>query len=147
MSAAARDAAADVIAALAFFGLPYALLLALDDAAVWSFVPVAVDVAALVVIAWKRWSPSIVLAAAVLSCLCAVVYFFAVAAAETCGDSTLAGAVEWIGAVVIALAVGAWGVRGGMRFVWRFPLAWLVAAVWVGTWAHVVPGGSGGCFN
>jgi hypothetical protein len=147
MSAAARSAAADVAAALAFFGLPYALLWAIDGAAAWSFVPVAVDVAALIVIAWRRWSPSIVLAAAVLSCVCAVVYFFAVAAAGTCGDSTLAGAVDWIGAVAIALAVGAWGVRGGIRFVWRFPLAWLVAAMWVGAWAHVIPGGSGACFN
>jgi hypothetical protein len=49
-----------------------------------------------------------------------------------------------------AVAIWRWSplsVLGGRAFLWRFPLAWLAAGIWIGVWAHIIPGGVGGCFE
>jgi hypothetical protein len=138
-------AAASVATTL--LALPYATLLALDGANWWSYVPVGVAVIALIAVAVWLWAPLTALAAALLALACALLYFFGVAFAQTCGDSNVAGAVEWAGAAGIAVTIATWGVLGGARFIWRFPLAWVAAAAWVIGWAHVIPHGAGACFE
>lgn len=143
--------AAKVVAAAAvattFLALPYATLWAFDGANRWSYAPAGVVVIALIAVAVWLWTPLTVLAAGLLALACALLYFFGVAIAQTCGDSNIAGVVEWTGAALIAITIATWGVLGGAKFVWRFPLAWLAAAIWVITWSHVLPGGSGYCFE
>jgi hypothetical protein len=134
-------------AATALLGLPYAALYALTGANGWSYGPIAADVVALLAVAVWLWAPLTVLGAALLALACALVYTFGVSIARTCGHSSLAGGVEWTGAASIAIAIATWGVLGGVKFVWRFPLAWMTAAIWVITWSHVLPGGAGYCFE
>lgn len=138
---------AAAVAATTFLALPYATLAALDGARGWYDLPIAADLVALAAVAVRLWAPLTVLAAAVLSLACAVLFFFAVAASDTCGHSTAASAVEWTGAIAIAIPIATWAVLGGVRFVWRFPLAWLAAALWTIAWAHVIPHAAGGCFE
>jgi hypothetical protein len=68
-------------------------------------------------------------------------------AADACGSGTTAHLVGWIGASVIYLAGGAWGLRRPLRGLWALPLAALVAGGWIAATAHLISGGSGGCFN
>lgn len=138
---------AAALTAAALLALPYAVVavLAAGDAA-GRLALLGASVAVLAVAAVRLWRPLAVLAAAVASGLGAVVFWFVVGAAGTCGDSGTAVAVEAAGAAAIALALGAWGVRGGRRVFWALPLGWLLAGAWIAAAAHLVPGGAGGCF-
>jgi hypothetical protein len=134
--------------AAALYALPWTILATLDStlSAAW-VAPLVVDLGALLVVAVRRWSPLAVLAASLLSIGGAIVAWFLVAAGETCGDSRTATVVGWVGAVPLALAVGTWGALRGRRALAAIPAGWLVAAAWVLVIAHLVPGGSGGCFE
>jgi hypothetical protein len=139
---------AAALTAAALYALPYALLASLGSgAAARRLALLAACLAVLAVAAARLWSPLLVLAAAVLSGIAAVVFWFVVAAADTCGNSVAATAVELPGAATIALALGAWGVRGGRRVFWALPLGWILAGLWIAVVAHAIPGGTGGCFE
>jgi hypothetical protein len=134
--------------AAALYALPWAILAALDTTLGGEWVtPLIVDLAALIVIAVRRWSPLVVLAVALLSIGAAIVAWFVIAAGETCGDSRAATVVEWVGAVPLALALGSWGALRGRRALAAIPAGWLLAGVWVLVIAHVVHGGAGPCFE
>ena len=107
----------------------------------------AADLLVLVAVAVFLWSPLVVLAAAVVSGILAGIFWLIVAASDTCGDSTAATVVEFAGGALLALAVGTWGVRRGPRALWAIPVGWVAAAVWIAVWAHLIPGGAGGCFE
>jgi hypothetical protein len=141
-----REWAPAVVTAAALYGFPWALLAVLDVGGLW-FLALAADLLVLAAVAIFLWSPLVVLVAAVVSAVFGAIYLLAVAAADTCGDSTAATVVELTGAVAIMLTVGTWGVRRGPRALWAIPAGWALAAVWVGIWAHLIPGGSGGCFE
>lgn len=134
-----------VAAAAALYVFPYALGAALSGGGAW-YVLLAADVLALAAVAVFLWSPLVVLAAAVVSGVFAAIFWVGAASADTCGNSTTAEIVELAGGAVLALAVGAWGVRRGPRALWAIPVGWMVAGVWFVVWAHVIPGGAGGCF-
>jgi hypothetical protein len=68
-------------------------------------------------------------------------------AAGACGSSAAAHLVAWIGAGAIYLAGGAWGLQRPLRGLWALPLAAVVAGGWVAATAHLISGGSGGCFS
>jgi hypothetical protein len=73
----------------------------------------------LIVVAVRFWSPVVVLGAAVLS----------------------------LGGAALAPAIGAWGVRRGFWAYGAVLAGWAVAALWFVVVAHLVPGGTGGCFE
>jgi hypothetical protein len=100
----------------------------------------------LVLVAWRRWSPLVVLGVAVTSCL-GFAAFFLIASLDSCGDSRVAGYVEWIGALAIGAMLGLWGLRRGPHALWAFLVAWVVAGGWIVLWAHLLPRGSGACFD
>jgi hypothetical protein len=101
----------------------------------------------LVAVAVRTWSALVVLGLAILSCLCSVLFFFATAAAAPCGTSTAAVVVELGGAAPLALGLGSWGVRRGGHAFWALPVGWALAGLWIAAAAHVIPGGTGGCFD
>ena len=103
--------------------------------------------AVLVVVALRLWSPLVVLGASLVSLAGAFAFFLITASADTCGSSTSADVVSWIGGIVLALPVGAWGVRRGARVYVAIPAGWVAAALWFVLVAHVVHGGTGGCFE
>ena len=70
-----------------------------------------------------------------------------IAATDSCSGSLAANLVKWIGAAAIYLGAGAWALQRPLRGVWALPLAAVVAGGWLVAVAHVVPGGSGACFN
>jgi hypothetical protein len=84
----------------------------------------------------------------VVSVLIAGALFVAiVTAGDTCGDSATAGTIEAIGAIVILIGLGAVCLRRRGRLLALVPGAVPVTAVWLVVVAHLVPGGSGGCFQ
>ena len=101
----------------------------------------------LIVVAVRFWSPVVVLGAAVLSLGGAALFTLITAAGETCGGSYLAGTVEWVGGAALAAAIGAWGVRRGFWGYGAVLAGWTVAALWFVVVAHLIPGGTGGCFE
>ena len=103
--------------------------------------------AVLVVAAVRLWSPLVVLAAALLGAVGAVAFVAVTTFGETCGTSSLAQGVETAGGLALAVPLGAWGVRRGAHALWTLPAGWLVAAAWYVAWAHVIPGGTGGCLE
>ena len=107
---------AAVVTAAALYALPVGLVAG-------SRLLVA-DLAVLVAAAVWLWSPLAVLAAAVLSGAGALVFFLSV------GDSP-PGAAAWVGALVLMLPAGAWGVRRGAAALAVLPCGWLVATAWV----------------
>jgi hypothetical protein len=137
---------AAAVTAAALYALPYAVVAVLASGR-WWYAALAVDLLVLLLAAVRLWSPLAVLVAALLGTAAALVAWFAIAAAETCGDSRAAGVVEWLGAALLALPLGAWGVRRGARVLWAVPLGWALAALWIALTAHLVPGGSGPCFE
>lgn len=134
------------VAALALYGLPYALLGTLTGGGLW-WLPLVADVLLLAAVAIFLWSPLVVLAAAVVSAIFAGLVFVAASAASTCGTSTTATVVEIAGGALLALALGSWGVRRGPRVLWTIPVGWVVYGVWIVVWAHLIPHGAGGCFE
>jgi hypothetical protein len=100
----------------------------------------------LALLAWRRWSPLVVLGVAVTSCV-GFAAFFLVAPLDSCGDSRVAGLVEEIGALAIGALLGIWGIRRGPHALWSFLAAWVLAGGWIVLWAHLLPGGSGACFD
>lgn len=77
----------------------------------------------------------------------AIGFYAAVLLGNTCGGGSAAGYVKWVGAVAVALWLGALGVRGGLKILWLTPLALIAAGLWVVVAAHVIPGGAAGCFD
>lgn len=132
--------------ALALFGFPYALEVSIGAGGAW-YVLLTADVLVLAAVAVFLWSPLVVLAAAIVSAIFSAIALLGSAAANTCGDSTTATAVEVAGGALLALAIGTWGVRRGPRVLWSIPAGWIVYAVWVAVWAHLIPGGAGACFE
>ena len=100
----------------------------------------------LAAVAALLWSPLVVLVAAVVSAVFAAITLVGASFFDTCGSSRAATIVEVAGGV-LALAIGTWGVRRGPRVLWAIPVGWLVYGVWVVLSSHVIPGGSGGCFE
>jgi hypothetical protein len=70
-----------------------------------------------------------------------------VVAADTCGGNVSARLVGWIGAAAIYLAGGAWGLQRPLRGLWAVPLAAVIAGGWIAATAHLISGGSAGCFT
>jgi hypothetical protein len=138
---------AAAVTAVALYALPWTLVFALTADVWWGFPALAVDVAALGVVAWLRWSPLVVLGAALLSLGGSIVFVFITAAGQICGDSGYADPVSWIGGVTLAVPLGALGVRRGPWALAAIPAGWAVAGAWFVLVAHVVPGGTGGCFE
>ena len=134
-----------VATAVALFGFPYALASAFGGGGAW-WALLAADVLVLAAVAIFLWSPLVVLVAAVVSAVFAAIAWLSVASADACGGSTTATVVELAGGAVLAVAVGAWGVRRGPRVLWAIPVGWVVYGVWIGVWAHLIPGGTGACF-
>jgi hypothetical protein len=65
----------------------------------------------------------------------------------SCGGGLAANLVEWIGGGAIYLSGGAWALQRPLRGVWALPLATIVAGGWMVAAAHLVLGGTGGCFD
>lgn len=141
-----RDWTPAVAAAAALYVFPYALAVAFGGGGAW-WVLLAADVLALAAVAIFLWSPLVVLVAAVVSAVFYAIYLLGDGSANTCGDSRAASVVELVGTGAIVLIVGSWGVRRGPRALWAIPAGWVLAALWVALWAHVIPGGSGPCFE
>ncbi len=68
-------------------------------------------------------------------------------ATDSCGRGLAANLVEWIGAGAIYLIGGAWALQRPLRGIWALPLAAAVAGGWIAAAAHVVHGGTSGCFS
>jgi hypothetical protein len=141
-----RDWGAAALVAAALFTLPFLVLGALEDGGARWIAPVTACAAVLIVHAWRQSSPLVVLGAVVGAGIGAIGFAGAVLLGDTCGGSSAAGFVKWLGALVIALWLGAVGVRGGLKILWVTPLALIAAGLWVLLAAHVVPGGAAGCF-
>src|SRR3954452_5510256 len=101
---------AAVVTSAALYGFPYALVAGIDGGGAW-YLLLALDLLVLATVAVLLWSPLVVLVAAVVSAIFGAIFWFIVAAADTCGHSSAATIVEFAGGMTIALAVGAWGVR------------------------------------
>src|SRR4051794_5058926 len=133
---------AAVVTSAALYGFPYALVAGIGGGGAW-YLLLAFDLLVLAAVAVFLLSPLVVLAATVVSGIFGAIFWFIVAAADTCGDSGTATTVEFAGGMTIALAVGAWGVRRGPRALWAIPVGWVLAGLWIAIWAHVIPGGAG----
>jgi hypothetical protein len=133
--------------AAALFALPFATLGALQDGRIGWLAGIGAAAAVLVVHAWRTSSPLVVLGAVIAVGLGWVAFYAVILLGNTCGGGSASRWVEWPGALVIAFALGALGVRGGLRILWVTPLALVAAAAWILLAAHVVPGGAGGCFE
>ena len=64
---------------------------------------------------------------------------------SACGDSALATDLERSGAAVLLLGIGGFGAH--RKRVAPIVAAVVAAGAWVAAVAHVVPGGTGPCFN
>lgn len=137
---------AAAITAAALYALP-ALALAVAIGGGWAIAALAACLAVLVFAAVRLWSPLVVLAAAITGAVGAVGFVAVTSLGEACGTSTLAHSVEIAGGIALAIPIGAWGVRRRAHVLWALPAGWLVAAGWYVAWAHVIPGGTGGCFE
>jgi len=133
--------------AAALFALPFATLGALQDGGSGWIAGIAAAAVVLVTHAWRTSSPLVVLGAVIAVGLAWVGFYAVVLVGNTCGGGSTARWVEWPGALLIAFALGAVGVRGGLRILWVTPLALIAAAAWILLAAHAVPGGAGGCFD
>ena len=137
---------AAAVTAAALYALPPLALAAVVGGA-GRIVALAACLAVLVFAAVRLWSPLVVLGAALIGAVGAVAFAAATALGETCGTSGLAQGVEVAGGLALAVPLGAWGVRRGAQVLWALPAGWLAAAAWYVAWAHVIPGGTGGCFE
>jgi hypothetical protein len=133
--------------AAALFALPFATLGALQDGRIGWIAGVVAAAIVLIVHAWRSSSPLVVLGAVIAVGLAWVAFYAVILLGNTCGGGSAARWVEWPGALVIAFALGALGVRGGLRILWVTPLALVAAAAWILLAAQLVPGGAGGCFE
>lgn len=133
--------------AAALYALPVLVLGVLEDRGAGWFAVLAADLVVLVLHAWRVSSPLVVLAACLLVGVAAIAFFFIVTFGDTCGGGTGAAFAKWTGAVVIGLGLGAWGVLHGLRILWVTPLGLACAGGWIVLAAHLVPGGTGGCFS
>ena len=99
-------------------------------------------------VAWRLWSPLVVLGLAALVFVSLFVVWFAeIVLFDSCGEAHLASIVKGIGAGAVALTTGAWGIRGGRRAFWALPAGLALAGLWIAGVEHVWPGGSGACLN
>jgi hypothetical protein len=126
--------------------VPWALLAALAPVW-WAVLLVPAVLLVLVAVATRLWSPVVVLGAAILSLVGAAAFFLVTVVGEACGGSGLADAISWAGAVPLAVAIGAWGIRRGFLAYAAIPAGWIAAAVWFVVVAHVVHGGARGCLE
>jgi hypothetical protein len=134
-----------VVTAVALYGFPWALAFAFGGGG-WWWVLLAADVLVLAAVAIFLWSPLVVLAAAIVSDVFWAIAVLGASSFDTCGTATTASVVEIGGGTLLALSIGTWGVRRGPRVLWAVPVGWIAYAVWIVIWAHVIPGGTGGCF-
>jgi hypothetical protein len=142
------DWSAAALVAAALFALPFATLGALQDGRIGWIAGVVAAAIVLIVHAWRSSSPLVVLGAVIAVGLAWVAFYAVILLGNTCGGGSAARWVEWPGALVIAFALGALGVRGGgLRILWVTPLALVAAAAWILLAAQLVPGGAGGCFE
>jgi hypothetical protein len=130
--------------AAALYVLPTAVLGAVAEEN-WSRPLLAATLLVLGVYAYRTGSALVVLGFTVGLGVLEYAALFATALGERCGDSHTAGTVEAAGVAVIALALGAVGVR--RRRLWLLPLAVVVAGVWIVAVAHLITGGAGDCFE
>jgi hypothetical protein len=114
---------AAAVTAAALYAVPYSVLGALLGSPAWVGALV-VDVAVLVVVALRRWSPLVVFGAALLSGV-----GFALAWAIAGGDGSTW--LEVAGALLLALPIGAWGVRRGAAALPAILVGWLAAGIWI----------------
>ena len=135
---------AAALAAVALYALPWALVVAIAGGFA---LYLAIVLVVLAVLAVRWWSPLAVLGASAVSLVGAFAFFLITASSNTCGDSTAAVVVAWIGGVALAVPLGAWGVRHGSRVFAAIPAGWVAAAFWFVIAAHLVHGGTGGCFE
>lgn len=135
---------AAALTAAALYLAPVLLVLSLSGEG-WAIAALVPCVAVLVLYSRAFGSPLGLMVTVVLVGLVEFLADFGAAMAQTCGESGTAAAVERSGAGVLLLAVGSFGAH--RRRVTPIVGAIVVAGIWVALVAHVVPGGSGGCFE
>lgn len=113
----------------------------------WVLAPLALCILVLIYAAVRIWSPLVVLALVVVAGVSVGLWWFIVAAGDTCGDSRTATIVEWAGALVLAVGLAAWQLPRGRAVFWALPAGAVLAGIWFVATAHVIPGGAGGCFE
>jgi len=141
------------LAAAALFIVPWLIVAALNgDLHGWWFALLVAGVAALVV--HVRLQPEHASRAALWLVLTEGALLVGLVglvvervATDSCGSGTAADLVEWIGGSAIYLGGGAWALQRPLRGVWALPLATVVAGGWMVAAAHLVSGGTGGCFD
>jgi hypothetical protein len=135
------------LTAAALFALPVLAINALEVGTPGWYSALAVDLLVLVLHASRTSSPLVVLGTVVTVGLAGIVFFVEVLAGNTCGGSTAALVVEGIGAGLIGLGLGAWGVLHGLHILWAAPLGLICAGGWIVVAANLVPGGTALCFS
>jgi hypothetical protein len=108
--------------------VPYTVLASLIGSPLWA-AALALDLLVLVIVAVRRWSPLVVLGTALLS-LVGYALAWAIAGSGD-GGSSLAAALELAGSLVLALPIGAWGVRRGAAALAAIPIGWVAAGIWI----------------
>ena len=135
---------AAALAAAALYLTPDLLILLLSGVG-WALAPLVVCVAVLVRYSRVFGSQLGLLLTLVLIGLVEFVVEIGTAVAQTCGDSRSATNVEWAGVTVLLVGIGSFGAH--RRRVLPVVAALVIAGLWFVLVAHVVPGGSGGCFE
>jgi hypothetical protein len=130
--------------AAALYLTPSFLILLLSGEA-WAIAPLVVCVAVLVRYSRVFGSRLGLLLTLVLIALVEFLVQVGTAVAQTCGDSRSATILEWSGIAVLLIGIGGFGAH--RRRVLPVVAALVVAGAWIALVAHLVPGGSGECFN
>jgi hypothetical protein len=136
---------AAALVAAALYVTPSAAIGAILIGSVSSWILLAGGLAVLIAYASRTSSPLVVLGLLVVVAFVEYAAAFGTAMGQRCGTSTTAKGLEIAGTAALLLGLGAWGIRS--RRPYALPVALVVAAAWVILIAHVVPGGSGECFN
>jgi hypothetical protein len=135
---------AAAFAAVALYLAPALLVSALSGIA-WAIPLLIACVAVLVRYSRVFGSPLGLMLTLVLIGLVEFLVEVGTAVAQTCGSSGSANGLEWSGGSILLVAVGGSGAR--RRRVLPIIGAIVAAGIWVAVVAHVVPGGSGDCFE
>lgn len=124
--------------------MPVLLLGALSGVA-WTIAALAACIVVLMPYSFRLRSPLGVLITLVLVGFVEFVVQLGAAATRACGDSGVANDLKWSGSAVILIALGGFGVY--RRRLFPVLVALVAAGAWVAIVAHIVPGGTGGCFE
>jgi hypothetical protein len=111
----------------------------------WTIAAFAACLAVLVLYSLRFGSALGVLVTLVLVACLELAVRFATAAADTCGSSQSASALQWSGVAVLLVGIGGFGAH--RRRILPVLAAVVVAGAWVALVAYLVPGGTGGCFE